>query len=220
MKISHATLRGNSNLKGLKLNLQFFADGDEGEGKVPTGAEGGQDATDPEVKTYTQEELDALLQQESDKRVTSAIKKKQQEWEEEFKIKLETEKQEAEKLAKLSESGRAQALLDKQQMEFETERAKFQREKIELEVTKQLAEKELPIRFAKLLVTDDAETSLENINTFEKDWQDALKKAVDEKLKGSSPTGGGTSPEVGGIGQRLAEARKQIQENIKENPYF
>lgn len=218
MAIKHATLRGGSNLQGLKLNLQFFSD--SGAAETQTAETEDQETRDTEVKTYTQEELDALLQQESDKRVTSAIKKKQSEWEEQFKTKLEAEKQEAKKLAKLSESERAKALLDKQQMEFEAERLSFQREKIELEVTKQLAEKELPIRFAKLLVTDDAETSLENINTFEKDWQDALKKAVDEKLKGSSPKGGGTSPEVGGIGQRLAEARKQTQVSSKENPYF
>ena len=45
---------------------------------VETGAEENQ-----EVKTYTQEEVDKLLQQETDRRVTSALKKQQQKFENE-----------------------------------------------------------------------------------------------------------------------------------------
>ena len=50
---------------------------DELNTSVNEGAEGAQD----EVKTYTQEEVLALLQSESDKRVTAALKKQQAKYE-------------------------------------------------------------------------------------------------------------------------------------------
>jgi flagellar motor switch protein FliM len=51
-------------------------------------------------KTYSQAEVDALLQQESDRRVSSALKKQEEKLHKEF----ETKQREAEKLRSMNEN--------------------------------------------------------------------------------------------------------------------
>ena len=53
-------------------------------------------------KSYTQEELDKMLQAETDRKVSKALETAKAKWEQEFSQKLEIEKSEAEKLAKLN----------------------------------------------------------------------------------------------------------------------
>lgn len=209
----------NKESKLPKFNLQLFNDAgthtaddadkkDEGIGDEDKKDEGLKD----EEKTFTQEELN--------QKIKERLAREKANFEKEFQTKLALEKKEAERLAKLSEDDREKEILRIAKEEFETERLSFQREKIELQITKELAEKGLPISFAKLLVTDDADTSLENIKTFEKDWQAALEKAVLEKLKSTSPESGGAAITDTGLGKRLADARKESEVTIKENPYF
>lgn len=136
-----------------------------------------KDNTEKQEKTFTQEELDKIIE----RRLTRALKK------------AEDDKAEAEKLAKMSEAERQQALFEKEKAKFEEERKSYQKEKMELEVIKQMSSKNLPTAFAKYLLADNAETALENIKTFETEWQKAIEKAVDEKLKGSTPKAGGST---------------------------
>lgn len=195
------------------INLQLFTGGEDDPGEIVTPpadapsdppADTPVDDPTPEKK-FTQSELDTIIKD----RLERAAKK------------AEAEKKQAEELAKLGESDRAAKLLEIKEKEFEDERNAFMLEKMELEVTKQMAEKGLPISFAKLLVTSEADSSMENINKFEKDWQAALEKAVTEKLKGTSPREGGTNPSGGsGLGKRLAKQRSESEVTVKENPYF
>ena len=166
----------------IKLNLQHFADGATDQDEKPEDTLPTDEKPEDETKTFNQEDVNDI--------VAKRLAREKAKFESEYKAKLENEKKEAERLAKLSEAEREKAITDKAKAEFEAERNAFQLEKIELQVTKELAEKGLPISFAKLLVTDNADTSLENIKTFEKNWQDALSKAVDEKIKGTAPKGG------------------------------
>jgi len=139
-----------------------------------------EDTTKTDVateKTFTQEELDKIIE----KRLARALKKANE------------EKQEAEKLAKMSAEERAKAEFEKEKQKFEDERKQYQREKMELEVIKQMSSKGLPTEFATYLIADDAETALNNIKTFEAEWQKAIEKAVNEKLKGSTPKTGNTA---------------------------
>lgn len=172
----------NKKIQLPKFNLQLFAE-DNPEETPPTD-EKIEDKEDRETKTFTQEDVNEII--------SKRLLRDRSKWEEDFKIKLEKEKEQAEELAKLSEKERNKVLLEQERKKFEDERMSFQKEKIELEVTQQLAEKSLPVEFANLLVSDTAETSFENISNFEKKWQDALSKAVDEKIKGTTPRGPGT----------------------------
>lgn len=154
----------------------------------------GQTGTPPEGQQLqlptTVEQLQALLQSESDKRVTNALKKYQEKMTAEFNTKLETEKTEAARLAKLTADQREKEVFDKQKAEFEKQQSAFNRERL-LNATMVDMEKEtLPVTFAEYLMADTAEQVAANIQTFKASWQEAIQKAVDERLKGTTPKAG------------------------------
>lgn len=189
MKTYNATLRDGSNFKGHKLNLQLFADDPKvDDPKVDDPA--GDDPKDP--KTFTQAELDKLLQSETDKRVTEALKTSRAKWEEEYKEKLERERKEAERLAKLSAEDKEKELLEKSKREIEERERAIKLKELKLDAIDILAEKKLPIKFADMLIGDNAENTLANIKVFETSWQEAIDLAVKEKLKGATPKAGGS----------------------------
>ena len=177
-----STLRDDSNLKG--INLQLFADGGKDDGDDGKD-DGGKNNTDP--KTYTQEELEKLLQSETDKRVTEALKTSRAKWEEEYKEKLEKEKKEAERLANLSAAEKEKELLKQQQEQLEEKEKAIRLRELQLDTINVLAEEKLPVGFAEFLIKNDAETTNKNIKKFKEEWQKALSQAVDEKIKGTSP---------------------------------
>lgn len=102
-------------------------------------------------------------------------------------------KTEADRLAKLSATEREA----EEKKAFQTEREQFNREKLETETAKQLALKGLPTDFAKQLTGKDATETLANIAAFEKQYNAALEKGVNDRLKGSSPKAGGTTAASG-----------------------
>lgn len=140
-----------------------------------------------QTKTFTEEEVQKMLQVEADKRVTQALEKAKSKWQEEHQAKLEEEKSQAEKLAKMSESERYEAQLKEEREKFEQERKAFETEKMQNVTIKELSSRSLPVEFADYLVSDNADTVKANIDTFNKLWTDAISKAVDERLKGNTP---------------------------------
>lgn len=137
----------------------------------------------PEKKylQMTQEDLDEIIT----KRLERASKKS------------ELEKAEAEKLASMSEGERLKALFDKEKESFAEERKQYQKEKLELQVVKELGTKNLPTVFSKYLIGEDAETCMNNIKEFEASWAQALANAIDGKIKGTTPKiGGGTATQM------------------------
>ena len=124
--------------------------------------------------TFTQDELDTLI----NKRLDRASKKASE------------EKAEAEKLAKMSEADRQLALFEAEKVSFAEERKLYQKEKLELQVVKELSTKSLPTVFSRYLIGEDADTCMLNIKEFENKWSQAIANAVDERLKGKTPTSG------------------------------
>lgn len=140
--------------------------------------------------TLTQQELDAKLQSESDKRVAQALKTAQEKWQKEYESKLELEKSEAEKLAKMSEADRLKAEFDKEKQVFEEQRKQFQKQQLESQTVKELATIGLPVEFSNFVLADDAGKIKENITSFKSQWDLAIEKAVNEKLQGTTPRSG------------------------------
>ena len=93
---------------------------------------------------------------------------------------------EAERLSKLSEEERMKAEFESERAAFEEERQAYLREKMLTSVEKELIKESLPVEFANLLVTDDADTTSTNIKAFKEKWNKALEKAVNERLKSNS----------------------------------
>lgn len=188
MKI--ATLCGNSLLK---LNLQQFAEGQEGgEGGAGTGQE-----TPPEFNAdnLTDEQVAAIKEKfglKDDTDVDSIVKSKRSRWQKE----LEEEKNEAARLAKLSEEERQQALIQKEKDDFEQEKAAFRQEQLLVEKGKQLQEIGIPSAFAARIQGNTAEEAIKDVKAFKAEWDKAVEAAVNEKLKASvdTPLGGGATP--------------------------
>ena len=130
---------------------------------------------EPVVKTFTQEEVDKIV----NKRLARERK--------DIEAKIEAERAEAERLAKMSEAEKQQALFKKQVAEFEATKRAFEQEKLLNETSKQLASKNLPIEFAEMLKANDAESTFENIKIFEAKFNEAVERLVNERLKGNTP---------------------------------
>lgn len=126
-------------------------------------------------KTFTQEEVDKMIKQRL------AREKK------DIAEKIEAERQEAEKLAKMSEREKQQALLDKREKALAEREAALDRANLLNETTKQLSSKNLPIEFADFLMAQDAETTFNRLSEFEMKWNTALETAVNARLKGNAP---------------------------------
>jgi len=181
------------------------------------GAEGagGNPPTDPkatdagngkdEAKTYSQEDFEKALQSETDKRVAEALKTAQGKWEEGLTKRIEDERKDAAERAKMSAEQIAAADAEKAQKEFEAEREKYQREKLEFDVTRQLAEKKLPLKFSKFISAMGEENVDANIKELETMLGDTRQSIVEELTKGTPPKGGGkpgeTDPFLSGFGK-------------------
>lgn len=112
---------------------------------------------------------------------------------------------EAERVAKLSAEERQTEELNK----FNVERAKFERERLENEATKQLASLGLPVEFAGQLVGADATTTLVNVQAFGTAFSAAVEKAVTDRIKGEPPKTGAPETPTG-----------YIDAKYKGNPYY
>ena len=146
----------------------------------PTGNEGGQN---DEVKTYTQEEVMALLQKESDRRVTEALKKQAQKYEKQIS------------LSKLDDNERAKAEKDNRIAELEEQLAQFHIEKNKSELKSVLASRGLSAEFADIVtISDDIEASQANIDKLDKLFKAAVKAEVEKRLAGNAPKGNGGTP--------------------------
>lgn len=134
------------------------------------------------VKTYTEEEVQALLQREADRRVSSALKKQQKE----FEIKMA----EADRLKAMDDSQRKEYEYNQKLQELEQREKDFAVAQNKLEATKVMANRGLPVEFVDYIVAEDAETMLENINVFERAFKSAVSDAVSKKISNPSPKQG------------------------------
>ena len=140
--------------------------------------EGGATAQVKEVKTFTQDEVNEI------------INKRLQRERKDIKAQIEAERKQAEELAKLSEQEKASKLLELKEKELNDKIKAFENEKLLNETSKQLASKNLPIEFAEMLKGNDAEKTFENIQLFEAKFNEAVEKVVTERLRGNVPKAG------------------------------
>jgi hypothetical protein len=69
----------------------------------------------------------------------------------------------------------------------------MQKEKMEIQIGKELEHKGIPSHLAKFIIADDAETANENVKTLESAWKKALDEAVSKKLASPTPKSGGSA---------------------------
>lgn len=125
-----------------------------------------------------QEQPKMFTQEDVDKMINKRLAKE--------KAKQEKALKEAERLSKLSEDERVKAQLEADRAAFEEERSAYLREKMLTACEKELISNKLPVEFANLLITDDADSTSDNIKAFKEKWNNALEEAVNERLKSSA----------------------------------
>lgn len=119
-----------------------------------------------EQKLFTQSEVDAMINK---------------------RLQKERRKQaEAKRLAELSEDDRVKEQLKLDREAFENERLEFLKEKMNVQAEKELLTNGLPASFTKYVVTDEAESTLQNIKAFKAEWDKALEQAVKERIKSNA----------------------------------
>lgn len=177
-----------------------------------TGVENQEVETNPttgndEVKTYTQEEVLALLQSETDKRVNQALKTQQKKYEKQLS------------LSKLDGDERAKAEKDNRIAELEEQLAQFQVERNRSELKSVLSSRGLSAEFADIIsITDDIEASQTNIDKLDKLFKAAVKAEVEKRLAGAAPKGNGSGTTEISKESAKKMSMAELNELAKTNP--
>lgn len=134
-----------------------------------------------DAKTYTEEEVLALIQKESDRRVTEALKTQQKKHDKELS------------LSKLDGAERDKAEKDNRIAELEEKLAAYEIEKNKSELKSVLASRGLSAEFADIIViNDDIQTSQANIDKLDKLFKAAVTAEIEKRLAGNAPKGNGS----------------------------
>ena len=170
------------------------------------------ETTGAETKTYTFDEVQALLQSEADKRVTAALKKA------EAKHQKELAKEQS--LSKLDGAEREKAEKDARIAELEEKLANYQIEANKSEIKSVLSSRGLSAEFADLLaIGDDIEAAQANIDAFDKLFKAAVKAEVEKRLAGTAPKGNTSTSQAmtkeAFAALTIAEQTRLLQSNPK-----
>ena len=163
-----------------KMDLQLFAeekDSDEDKG-VDEGKDEKVDASD---KTYTHDEFEAKLQSETDKRVTSALKKQEK--------KLDERLREADKLREMSEEQKKRYKIEQREKQLTKKEKEYAIMENKIECSNILSDRGLPKEFLEYVVAEDAEQMLENIDKMDRTFTSAVSDAVNAKIGKKTPNG-------------------------------
>lgn len=138
-------------------------------------------------KTFTADEVAKLIQSETDKRVTAALKTQEKKYQKQLS------------LAQLDGDERAKAEKDNKIAELEEQLAKYQIEANKSELKSVLSSRGLSAQFADIIsIGEDIEQAQANIDTLDKLFKAAVKAEVEKRLANNSPkgNGGGSTDEI------------------------
>lgn len=130
-------------------------------------------------KTYTQAELDELLQKEGDRRVTEALKKAEKKNADKVK--------EAQKLAAMNEQQKYEYELEQREKAIEAKEKALALAENKNEASKILAEKGISLQLVDFVVAEDADTMNANIQLLDKAFKASVKAEVEKRLGSNSP---------------------------------
>ena len=130
-------------------------------------------------KTFTQAEVDALLQSEADKRVSAALKKAES--------KNAKAIAEATKLAQMSAEDKSRYELEQRELKIAEKEKQLAVLENKNEASKILADKGLDLALVDFIVAEDADTMMSNIKMLDVAFKNSVKNEVEKRLKGSTP---------------------------------
>lgn len=162
--------------------------GDAGEGSE--GAEGSESGSEDkegnENKTFTQEDVDKLINER--------LNSEQQKWEQ----KIKDAEAEAEKLAKMNKEEKEKYESEKRIADLEKREREVTAKELKITSMSILAEKNLPKDLVDMLDVSSADACKQSIEKIEKIWnaahktfQENVENTVNERLRGGKPPKGG-----------------------------
>ena len=162
-------------------------------------------------KTFTQDELNHIVQE----RVQRAVAKAQKDAED----KIKQAQSEGERLAKLTKDERAKEEEAKRLADLEAREKAIAVKELRIETQSLLSDEGLPIEFLDVVMADTAESVKENIASIRKVFDEAVEKRVNERLTQDKPRRGATAgamskAEIMAV-QDASERQKLIAENLE-----
>lgn len=130
-------------------------------------------------KTFTQEQLDDILQKRLDKQ--------EQKFQKDLDKKLEDTKKEWESSKNLTEQEKKEQDLAKKEQDNITREENITRRERRAEALEQFGEMGLPKELVDYVVDLDEEKQSEKIDNFKKNWDAALKKELEKDNEGDAP---------------------------------
>lgn len=183
--------------ENIDINVNENQDPDNNEGK------------EQEASTFTKEEVLALIQSESDKRVAQALKTQQRKFEQKLS------------LSQLDGDEREKAEKDQKIKELEEQLAEFQIEKNRSELKSVLSSRGLSAEFADILaISDDIEAAQANIDKLDKLFKAAVKAEVEKRIGGDVPNGNGGSKAPMTKEEFLKLPMAEMQRLLDGNPTY
>ncbi len=195
----------------MPMNLQFFAEaggaagGGAGGGGASGNAAGGESGNagsgagdqaagggDSQAAAGAPVSFDDFLkdpknQAEFDRRVGKALETNRSKMQADIEAKIQAARTEAEKLAKMNAEQKAEYEKGKREKELADREASITKRELAATAKEQLAEKGLPLSLADVLNYSSAEACAASIDAVGKAFQEAVEKAVEERLSGGKP---------------------------------
>lgn len=141
-----------------------------------------ENKTENTPKTYTQEEVDDLLQRETDRRVSSALKKAE--------LKNAEKLKEAQRLAQMNEKEKYEYELNQREQAIALKERELALMENKNEASKILAEKGISLSLVDFVVAESAEDMKSNIDLLDKAFKASVKAEVEKRLSGGTPKKG------------------------------
>ena len=160
-------------------------------------------------KTFTQDELDHIVQE----RVKRAVAKAQKDAED----KIKQAQSEGERLAKLTKDERAKEEEAKRLADLEAREKAIAVKELRIETQSLLSDEGLPIEFLDVVMADTAESVKENIASIRKVFDEAVEKRVNERLTQDRPRRGATAGAMTKAEIMAVQDAKERQKLIAEN---
>lgn len=141
----------------------------------------------PETLTMTQEQLDLLLQKESDKRVSSALATARKKWDEEMDDKMNTHLKDYERRAKMTPQELKQLDLEEKFKLLEEKEKEYKRMTREREIEKVLQKKGLSTVLCEFVYDEDMDVVEQKIATLEQLILGMVNEQIEQRISSSKP---------------------------------
>ncbi len=185
-----------------RLNLQYFSDDenddvtktDDPENKTDDLENEELKEVDNEPVTFdSKEDLQKLIESESDKKLDKALRKREEKWQSELDTKVQQALKEDKRISQLSETERVEEQLTQREKDLMERENKIKLMEIKSDAVAELNERQIDTRFSEWLLADNADDTFANIKRFNEVLDAVINSAVKESTRQEAPRLGGSN---------------------------